>query len=64
MGKAADTAALIHKLGANGIGSEEEALFKKVADRVAKTELKLATYQQRKGVFTKVNDHVVSNAKD
>ena len=35
--------------------------MKKVADRVAKTELELATYQQREGIFTKAN--VVSNAK-
>ena len=61
IGKAADPAALIRKLGADGTDSEEEALFKKVADRVAKTELELATYQQREGIFTKAN--VVSNAK-
>ena len=55
IGKAADPAALIRKLGADGTDSEEEALFKKVADRVAKTELELATYQQREGTFTKAN---------
>ena len=61
IGKAADPAALIHKLGADGIDSKEEALMKKVADRVAKTELELATYQQREGIFTKANG--ITNAK-
>ena len=61
IGKAGDPAALIRKLGADGSDSEEKAFLKKVEDCVAKTELELATYQQREGIFTKAN--VISNAK-
>ena len=51
--KAADPAALKRKLASDGNDAEEEALCGKVAERVAKTELELATYQQREGNFTK-----------
>ena len=51
----------MRKLAADGIDAEEEALLGKVAERVAKTEVELATYQQREGIFTKAN--ILTNAK-
>ena len=51
----------MRKLAADGIDAEEEALLGKLAERVAKTEVELATYQQREGIFTKAN--ILTNAK-
>lgn len=39
----------MRKLAADGIDAEEEALLGKLAERVAKTEVELTTYQQREG---------------